>query len=372
MKILYLTDQIYLHGGIEKVLSQKANYLADVSGDEVYVVTYNQQNNKPVYTFSNQIKFFDLNINYEILLSYFHPKNLKKVPKHRAALQNILKKINPDVVVSCHYGPDFYFLPFLEKQIPKIKEFHSSRFYYWQNSGGLKDKILKKLSSKIEKKYNNLVVLNDSEIEFYANKNIAVIPNPAEITEEKANYTSKKIIAAGRISPVKNFEELITVFSRLAQDFPDWELHFYGEDYLGTEEKLNTLIKKQGLDNQIKFKKSVKDLKKTMSDYSIYAMTSHTECFPMVLLEALSIGLPVISYDAPTGPRYIINNNEDSFLIPNKNLDIFTEKLKILMQDENLRKKMGAKASGNIHRFALDSILQRWKNMFDNLTSNTF
>lgn len=372
MKILYLTDQIYLHGGIEKVLSQKANYLADVSGDEVYVVTYNQQKNKPVYTFSNQIKFFDLNINYEILLSYFHPKNLKKVPKHRAALKNILKEINPDVVVSCHYGPDFYFLPFLEKQIPKIKEFHSSRFFYQGNSGGLKDKILKKLGSKIEKKYNQLVVLNDSESEFYANKNIAVIPNPAEITEKKADYHSKKIMAAGRISPVKNFGELITIFSRLAKDFPDWELHFYGENYSDMKEKLTIIIKKLGLEKQIKFKNSVTDLKKIMCNYSIYAMTSHTECFPMVLLESLSVGIPVISYDAPTGPKHIIKNNEDSFLIPNKNLDIFTAQLKILMQDENLRKEMGAKARGNVRRFAIDLIMQKWKNMFDNLTSNSF
>ena len=140
MKILYLTDQTYFHGGIEKVLSQKANYLAEVSGDEVTIVTYNQQNKIPVYSFSEKIRMIDLEINYEIGKSYFHPVNLKKIPKHRNALKKIIREIQPDVVVSCSFGPDFYFIPSLEKQFPKIKEFHSSRHFYSQNISSIKDK----------------------------------------------------------------------------------------------------------------------------------------------------------------------------------------------------------------------------------------
>jgi len=367
LKILYLTDQTYLHGGIEKVLSQKANYFADVSGDEVFIVTYNQQSNQPIYFFSEKIKRIDMVINYEIENSYFHPVNLKKIPKHRIALKKIFQEIQPDVVISCSFGPDFYFIPSLEKHIPKIKEFHSSRFFYNEHFPSIKDKLLKKLTSFTEKKFHELVVLSESERQFYQNQNIAVIPNPAEDSANRAIVSSKKIMAAGRISPVKNFADLIEAFALLAKNFPDWELHFLGEDYLGTQAKLEKKISDYGLPSQIKFMGIVPDLKVKMKDYSIYAMTSQSECFPMVLLEALSVGLPVISYDSPTGPKHILTNNEDSFLVPYKNLDIFVKKLTELMQNENLRQEMGKKGLENIQRFRVEKIMQQWKDLFSSL-----
>ena len=367
MKILYLTDQTYLHGGIEKALSQKATYLADVSSDEVYIVTYNQRHNQPIYHFSEKIRMIDMEINYEIGSSYFHPVNLKKIPKHRSVLKNVLQNIQPDVVISCSFGPDFYFIPSLDKHIPKIKEFHSSRYFYNINSCSAKDKLLKKLTTETERKYHQLVVLNESELKFYENKQIAIVPNPAEISEKKATLSSKKIMAAGRISPVKNFMDLIEAFASVTKDFPNWELHFFGEDYGGTQEQLEQKITTYDLQNQIKFLGGSPNLKKEMQNYSIYGMTSETECFPMVLLEALSVGVPIISYDCPTGPKHILTNNEDSFLVPYKNLDIFVKKLKELMQNENLRQVLGDKGQENVQRFSIDKVMQQWKDLFSSL-----
>ena len=365
MKIVYLTDQIFLHGGVEKVLSQKTNYFAEVAGEEVTIVTYRQQNRKPIYTFSDKINFMDLEVDYEIEKSYFHPLNLRKIPRHVSNLKRILKEVKPDVIVSCSFGPDFYFLPTLVKHIPKIKEFHSSRYFYTRNGGSVQQKILTKLTDYAEKNYDQLLVLNESEKHFYQNKSIAVIPNPAEISTQRANPASKKIMAAGRISPVKNFGELIQAFSRLAKDFPEWELHFFGEDYIGTQAKLEQKIKDLGLESQIKFMGIASDLKSSMENYSIYAMTSESECFPMVLLEALSVGMPVISYDSPTGPKHILTNNEDSFLVPYKNLDIFTDQLKQLMQNENLRQEMGENALENVTRFDIEVIMLQIKKLFN-------
>ncbi|QBO58364.1 glycosyltransferase family 4 protein [Chryseobacterium salivictor] len=371
MKVLYLTDQTFLHGGVEKVLSQKANYLTDQLGDEVTIVTYRQQNQKPVYAFSDKIKLIDLGVDYEIVKSYFHPHNLKKIPHHFASLKKVLKDIQPDVIISCSFGPDFYFMPFLEKQIPKIKEFHSSRHFYSENSYSAKDKLLNILSATLEKKYHQLVVLNESEKEFYQNNQITVIPNPAEISEKRAEVSSKKIMAAGRISPVKNFGDLIEAFAKVIKDFPDWELHFFGEDYVGTQGKLEQKINAYGLQNHIKFMGVSPDLKTEMQHYSIYALTSETECFPMVLLEALSVGMPVISYDSPTGPKHILTDNEDSFLVPYKNLDIFVEKLTELMQNEDLRHEMGQKGRQNVQRFSIEKVMHQWKDLFTSLINKT-
>lgn len=367
MKILYLTDQTYLHGGIEKVLSQKANYLADVLGDEIIIATYNQKGRNPVYAFSEKIQMFDLNINYEIGKSYYHPTNLKKIPAHRNALRTILRKLKPHVVIICSFGPDFYFLPSLEKHIPKIKEFHGSRYFYEEQKQSLKNKLLHQVHKITERKYDQIVVLNASEVKFYNNSKISVIPNPAVVSGGRSDISSKKIMAAGRISPVKNFGDLIKVFSRINKEFPEWEVHFFGEDYIGTQQKLEEEITEYGLQDQIKFKGVSPDLKQEMQNYSIYAMTSETECFPMVLLESLSVGLPVISYDCPTGPEHILTNEEDSFLVPYKNLDIFTEKLKLLMTDPELRKEMGTKGINNVQRFSIDKVMQQWKELFKSL-----
>ncbi|WP_234110730.1 glycosyltransferase family 4 protein [Chryseobacterium sp. R2A-55] len=367
MKVLYLTDQTYLHGGVEKVLSQKANWLANRSDDEVIIATYNQNGNQPVYPFSPNIRMLDMGVNYEIGKSYFDSINLSKIPKHRRKLQALFNEIQPDLVVSCSFGPDFYFLPFIGKSIPKIKEFHSSRFFYRKNRS-IKDRILHRLSSIIEKKFECIVVLNEDERSFYTGDKVAVIPNPTELSEYRADGTSKKILAAGRISPVKNFGDLIESFAKAAKEIPDWELHFFGEDYLGIQAKLQSRTDELGLSHQIKFMGVTDDLKKEMQTYSIYAMTSETECFPMVLLESLSVGLPVISYNSPTGPKHIVTDGEDGMMVPYKNLDIFTEKLKLLMSNENLRQKMGENARENARRFEISKVMNQWKKLFHHLT----
>lgn len=369
MKILYTTDQIYLHGGIEKVLSQKANYLADVEKDDVIIVTYNQNGQKPCYHFSEKIKFYDLGVNYEIGKSYFHPNNLKKIPKHISALKKILKELKPDILVSCNYGVDFFFLPFIKIEIPKIKEFHASR-YFSSRQNSLKRKWMYKISAFLENKYHQIVVLNPDEKKYYASRRISVIPNPSENSQYKMNVASKKILAAGRISPVKNFRDLIEIFAKLHPTFPDWELHFFGEDYLGTQEKLQQLINEFELQNHVRFLGVTKDMKQTMENYSIYAMTSETECFPMILLEALSVGIPIITYDAPTGPKYIVTNLEDAFLIPYKDKTTFAKKLSLLLQDENLRKSMGERAAENSRKFQIKQVMKEWKKLFIKLTIN--
>ena len=367
MKIAFVTDQVYLHGGIEKVLSQKANYLADVLGDEVIIITYAQKGNLPCYPFSNKIQFLDLGVAYQEGISYFHPKNLRQMPSHRAKLRAALKSLKPDVLVSCNFGPDFYFLPFIEKGIPKVKEFHGSRYFYEQQAASVKDKFLRRLGSRAEAAFDAIAVLNQDEIPFYTNKNLVVLPNPTERSPAQSTVKSKRVLAAGRISPVKNFGELIDIWSLVAKRFPDWELHFYGEDYLGTKAKLENQIKHLNLGSSVKFMGVTHSMRTTMLDYSLYALSSETECFPMVLLESLSMGLPSVCYDVPTGPKFIIRDGEDGFLVPNKNKVEFAEKMMLLMNEENLRRTMGEAAAKNAERFEISRVMQSWKDLLQGL-----
>lgn len=368
MTILISTDQIYLHGGIEKVMATKVNYWAKDLDNRVFIVTTEQHGKLPCYDIDANVKMIDLAINYDRSQSYFSLANLKKSLSHFQKQKKLFEKLQPDIIISPNFNFDHYWLPVIKKKARLVKERHASR--YLEAIRRQKPTLLRKLRYKfddwIDSKYNHIIVLNKDEEAYVKSGNAVVIPNPVEISELRADISKKQIIAAGRLSPVKGFEDLIAAFALIQPLFPEWQLHFYGQDYLGTQQRLERLIEDLKLRETVFFKGNVNDMQETMTNYSIYAMTSETECFPMVLLEALSVGLPIVSYDCPNGPRNILKDGTDSFLVPHKNITIFAKKLKILMQEENLRQCMSGKGFENVRRFSVHNIMAQWNNLFHN------
>ena len=369
MKIVFSTDQTYLHGGIEKVMAEKANYFADVFGYDVTILTTEQKNNPPQYPISGKVKHMDIGVNYNRSKSYFSFENLKKLPLHFNKLKRALKQIDPDIIIICNYAFDFYYYPFIHPRSKKIKEFHGSQYIRNNKLTSIPSKLKNWIQLQIEKKYDVLLVLNPDEQKFFHSNNTAVIPNPIHISNLKAALDKKQVLAAGRISPVKGFERLIDVWAIVAKTYPDWELHIYGEEYLNTREILDLQIQKHGISKNIKFKGVTTDMRKTMLDYSLYLMTSHTECFPMVLLESLSVGLPIISFDVPTGPRNIITHGKDGILIQNNDISAFAETIKDLIQQASKLKEMGNKGKDSSYRFDNKVVMQQWKELFIRLLS---
>lgn len=371
MKIVVNTDQIYLHGGIEKVMATKVNWWAAQAGTEVFIVTTEQQGHLPCYPLDPRIQLVDLGVNYDRSKSYFSPGNLRKALTHFRRQKKILNELEPDIIISPNMNFDHYWLPLIKGHAKVLKERHSSRYFESQgNKSSLLNRLKLTFNKYIDSKYDRIVVLNPDEKKYVRGQNAAVIPNPVEPTALSADVSQKVVMAAGRISPVKGFDHLITIWSMVAEDFPDWQLHIYGQDYLGTQNKLEAQIKSLHLEKSVFFKGSVPDIHIPMTAAGIYAMTSETECFPMVLLEALAVGLPVISWAAPTGPRHILSDGSESFLVPYKNYPIFAERLKQLMNDQDLRIKMSAEAKRNVERFEISKVMTQWKMLFDKLRIN--
>ena len=277
-----------------------------------------------------------------------------------------IKKINPDVIIVCNYSFDFYFLPFISNGAKIIKEYHSSRYTYIKNlpKFNLIDKFLFKLNNFFEKKYNYLVLLNKDEKKYYCSNNIKIIPNPA-FDYGISNYDNRAniIIAAGRIAPVKQFDHLIKIWSLISNRHNNWELHIYGEGDKNLQFKLQKLIDTLKVPN-IFLKGATSELHLKMKKASVFALTSQTECFPMVLLESLSCGLPVISYDCPNGPRNIISNNKDGILISHNDIESFAEVLENTINNFELRKEMSVNAKLNIKRFDEITVMQNWIELF--------
>jgi glycosyltransferase involved in cell wall biosynthesis len=364
MKILYLMDQMYLHGGGERILSQKINHIIDVwdSNFVVYLLTTDQQNKPFVYKLDSRLNHVDLNINYHKNLSYFHPKNIIKTLQHFFALKTKIALIRPDVIVSVSFTPDQYFLPFISKKIPLVKEFHSSGYLSHK-----KHKGIKKWLFNLFGKYNALVLLNKDEKEFFPFNNLEVIPN--FIQDHKDPLVKNKentILAAGRIAAVKQFDHLIQAWALIALEFPDWQVKIYGDGDDKLMQELIALINDLQLTN-IKLMGATTTLEEEMQKASIYAMTSATECFPMVLLEAMDAGMVCVSYNCPTGPGNILQHKLDGILTQPDQIEQFAAALKALIIDDAGRSKLAVAANENCRRFSSIKVISQWNALFTKL-----
>lgn len=363
---MYCTNQFYLHGGIEKITSEKMNYLSELMDYHVVLCTSEHKNKPFVYNLSDKVKHIDLGINYYRSISYFHPTNLIKMFKHFRLLKKCIKREKPDIIISVNYTPEQYFLPFLSKHIPKIKEFHSSGFKIKQPLT-LTQKLKYQLFLLFEK-YDVKVVLNNSEKGYYPFNNITVIPNFISTkvkTEINLNRT-KTIIAAGRIAPVKQFDHLIFAWKQIASFHKEWSVEIYGDGDDKIISELNKMITQRNIPN-VKLMGSTSKLGKKMQNASLYAMTSKTECFPMVLLEAMSNGLPVMSYNCPHGPAAIIENNKQGFLTEVNNITSFAEKLSYLISSDSIRTKMSGEAIHKAKQFQANVVMDQWNKLFLNI-----
>lgn len=364
MRIVYYTDQIYLHGGIERVLANKVNYWVLQKGFEIHIITSEQKENSPCYPIDNRVVLHDLAINYQRSKSYTSLTNILKTFRHFVLLRRKIRQINPDVVVVCNFAFDFYFMPFIAPKVMKIKEFHSSRALEYEQrlqTTSLVKKLYYKINDLIEAKYHYLALLTEDERHYYKSANTVVVPNAlSAYPDVAAALTNKKVLSAGRIATVKGFEKLIDAWALVKVNFPDWILEIYGDGEAAYVAKLQRQIDELGLEKQVYLCGVTSKMERQMLDASIYAMSSLTECFPMVLLEALSCGLPIVSFDCPNGPRNIVNNEQDGLIVAHNDIEKLSDGLMRLMQNEALRQDMGKKARINIQRFLPDVVMSQW------------
>ncbi|MFH6769258.1 glycosyltransferase family 4 protein [Gaetbulibacter aquiaggeris] len=370
MNIVFIIDQVYRHGGIERVLSIKANYFAKNRDNKISILTTEQKHKKPCYNFDDLIFFQDLSINYFRDKSYFHPLNLLKSIKHLFRLRKVINQIAPDIVVVCSHSTDTHFVPFINKSIPKIKEFHYSKFIEEKkrNKKGITfKKLFFLITDYVESKYNRLVILNPDETKYYKSDNTIVIPNPLTFFPyEVSNLSNKIIISAGRIAPVKGYDLLIDIWGIARTNIPNWKLHIYGDGNIDYIAQLQRKIDKANLQESIILKGSTNEVKNKMLGASIFVMTSHNECFPLVLLEAQACGLPIISFDCPNGPRNIINDN-NGILIPLGDNELFANKLVSLANEKELLITMGKNARENANNYNVEKIMTMWSDMFERI-----
>ncbi len=217
--------------------------------------------------------------------------------------------------------------------------------------------------------FDKLIVLSSKELNHWQklHKNIEVIPNFLPyIPQKSSNLQSKIVLSVGRLCNDKGFFRLIDIWEIAQKDsrFEEWKLHIVGDGEL--KEQILSKIHSKNLQDSIILKPFTNAIEQEYLKASIYIMTSHFEGLPMVLVESASFGLPQVAFDINTGPSDIIENQKSGFLIPNGDLEGYAEKLKDLMQNQNLRKSMGKRAKEIAQeKFSKEVILLKWQKIFD-------
>ena len=183
-------------------------------------------------------------------------------------------------------------------------------------------------------------------------------------TLDNANTDVKRVVAVGKLVPQKGFDLLLKAWHKAIQHEQDWKLQIIGA---GVEENnLKSLCNSLGLDNSVEFVGKTNDVQSYYKNASIYVMSSRFEGFGFVLIEAKELGLPIVSFDCPYGPGEVVRDRIDGLLAKSENIDDFCEKLLILMQDAELRKKYGQNAL-NDDRFEQETVLPKWEKVINGL-----
>lgn len=374
MRVVYCIAGTYRGGGMERVLALKANWLAR-HGYEVWVLTTDQRGREPFFAFDESVRMEDLDVGYEDNNGAGFVSKLIHYPlkqwRHRRRMAAALNRIDPDVVVSM-FCNEAGFASKLHRRSRKVLEIHFSRFKRLQygRSGlmGLADRLRSRMDVNTARRYDRFVVLTNEDRGYWGDmENITVIGNPMTFKSEKVSeLKAKTALAIGRFTHQKSFDRLIEAWSKVAERHPDWKLRIVGDGALRPQ--MESRIARLGLTECIELMDPTKDVESLYADASMYLMTSRYEGLPMVLIEAQSCGLPIVSFTCKCGPRDVVTDGEDGFLVEDGATEVFADRVCQLIENPGLRKDMGQKASEASKRYNIDRIMSKWVGLFNELT----
>ena len=370
MNIIYLTDTLALWGGIERVLSCKARELTERFGYHVRILTTNQGSHPLPFEFSDKVSYVDLGVNlhhqyrykfFSRLLFMYRTKDL-----FRTRLQEQIDEFQADVVVlvMINYAD---VVGDVLKNIPWIFESHSSYISEQYENKGFLFRLNCYINKRCLRHASGVVALTKMDALNWQKVNpyTPVIPNIVHLndTGEYSNCLSNHVIFVGRFFYQKRIDSLIQIWKLVHQRHPDWVLDIYGEGEM--KDYYQNII--DDLDVNIVIHHPEATILQRYCESSMLLLTSVYEPFGLVMPEAMSCGLPVVAFDCPYGPADIITDGVDGFLVKNRDIQQFSDRVCRLIEDKELRMRMGQAAIKSAQRYQADIIMPKWKELFEKL-----
>jgi glycosyltransferase involved in cell wall biosynthesis len=378
-KIVYLLPGgLFNSGGMERAITIKANYLAGLPDYDVSIVTTEQMGRPVFYPLSGEVHLYHLDIGIhenfgkesylrKVISRYF------KTKEYRKKLSALLNDLKPDITVST-LGLDIGFIRCLKDGSRKIGELHFpgnfrqlmanklSKDFISNYVAKLRTQELKRKCAQLDR----LVVLTREERDSWEQKaNISVIPNPLPFyPETQALLTNKQAIAVGRLAYEKGFDMLIDAWQPVSAKHPDWQLHLFGDG--NQKQDLLQRIADKGLEEVIKIHEPVTDIQNRYSEHSMLVFPSrYLDALPMVLIEAMASGLPLVSFNSPCGPKDLIRDGINGYLVQTGDVNALSERIMKLIESFTLRQSMGKAARELSVDYRMETVMQQWVHLFE-------
>ena len=366
MKILYLFRSLAVWGGIERILIDKMNWLASESNFEVYMLTTDQGYHLVPYNLDERIHIEDLNINfhrrchYNVFRRFVIARQMRH--KYKLLLSDRIHSIQPDIII-CTTADQIDIISKIRGHVPLIVESHSiCNRTLGQGKNALLRKYHRYIFLKSLIKVDCIVSLTKGDaMEWqYFHQKVMVIPNMLHpCMQKQSSLTSKRVIWVGRFDYQKRGALAIRIWELVLRKHPDWCLDIYGEGEMKSE-----IEKKASLVKNVFVHKPTAQIFDCYHNSSILISTSLFEPFGLVMIEAMSCGLPVVAFDCPYGPADIITDGVDGYLVPFDDVQYFADKMCLLMENNSLRIQMGQAAYASSKRYDADLIMPKWKALF--------
>ena len=376
-KIVISTPAIYSAGGVERVVAVKANYFSEKLGYDVAVIVTEGEGRKCFFSLSDRVEVVNYELDFEDLWRLPFWKKvfvyLRKQHEYKRRLKADLIRICPDFVITT-LRREINFIKKINDGSIKIGELHVNRTNY-RNFDEKDSNWVKRLFARLWmnnllghlKRLDKMVVLTDNALGDWPELcNVVKIPDalPFKI-DNKSNLNSKRIISIGHYAYDKGNDLLLQIWAIIERKYPEWSLDIYGN---GNREPYQRQLVELGVDEQrCHLFGTTSDVKKEYLSSSIFVLPSRFEGFGLVLIESMACGVPVMAFDCENGPRSIITDGENGFLIPPFDIHAFADKIILLMENVELRHKMGDNAQKTAFQYDIDMIGLKWKQLFDNL-----
>ena len=357
-RIAFFIGNMESSGGTERVLSIIANGLSE-RGHHVYIMSLKGKGSV-FFPVSDAIKFYWLE---------------KEVPK-----AGIIKKIQSLAVFLNHENIDFlvdvdiilcFYSLFLKRFTPQVHWISWEHFNFYYHFK--KNQFLRSIARRLVGRYSEcLIVLSEEDKAYYKERlnlrcRIIRIYNPNPYEDKAPKQEGEPIIfAAGRLTRVKGFDLLIKSWKLLEDRYPEWKVLVAGEG--ADRKKLEKEIETSGI-RRFFLVGNTDRIEEYYKKAELFVLPSRDEGFGMVLLEAMAFSLPAVGYSCKAGPRDIIEDGENGFLVVPGEIETFARKMESLMQDEHKRRKMGEKARKSTRRFCREQILDEWDQLLQDMIS---
>ncbi len=374
MKIVYCTNSVCDLGGIELVTLAKANALAKVDGNEVWVMV-TERVTTPLMELKN-VKVVELGVNYYedrgyrgFLYSIM--ENFRRRRMHQKRLQDALNAIDPDIVIATGMTEKL-FLPTLRVRSNPVfvREMHLTRYTKTEHASSWRARLIGGVMGWYDygwkiKAYDKIVVPTPAgKMDGWETwDKVVVVPNPVMKKGNRVSDQSSQVaITAGRLCEAKNFGALVRVWAKVVEKHPDWTLQIWGSG--DQEDALTEQIERLGLKEKVCLMGYTSDVVGEMAKASLFVLTSRTESFSLVTLEAMSVGLPAVVYNCPGGIRYVVEDGKTGFLVPMGDEETFAEKVCALIDNREKRREMGEEALKASEKYGIDQIVEQWMRLF--------